>query len=320
MKRDTYRNPEKGFVLEKTKPIFVFVVCVISLWSLQSVAVAGTINVTCGPKETIGNALNKLKPGDTLVVSGTCNENVVIYAEFNRITLDGQGKATINGPDANTAVISVVGRDVTIKGFTVRGGRGGISIISGGMAVVDGNTVENTGSRGVQVGQNSTAWIINNTIRNNPNNGIQIAGSSLAWIGFIGGGREITAPNTIQGNGAAGINVNRASSARIHGNTIADNNRAGVAVQGASQADIGGNAINSNRGEGILVEGNSIVNLGSDTGSGLDELPNTSGAPNSGFGIRCSINSSADGRLGTLNGSKGAKDFSDTGCVDSLIP
>jgi hypothetical protein len=76
----------------------------------------------------------------------------------------------------------------------------------------------------------------------------------------------------------------------------------------------------SNSGNGILAVGNSTVNLGSDTGSALDELPNTSGAPNSGFGIRCSINSSADGRLGTLNGSKGAKNFTDAGCVDSLIP
>ena len=89
-------------------------------------------------------------------------------------------------------------------------------------------------------------------------------------------------------------------------------------VQLASTANIAGNTIKGNGGDRILVVGNSTVNLGSDTESRLAQLPNKSGAPNGGFGIRCSISSTADGRLGTLNGSKGAKDFSDSGCVDSL--
>jgi len=307
--------------MKKTKSIFGLVVCVISLWFLQSVGVAGTIKVTCGPKETIGNALKKLKPGDTLLVSGTCNENVEISAELSRITLDGQGKATVNGPDAKTNTITVLGREVTIKGFTIRGGRRGIAVSRGGTAVIDGNTVENVaGDFGVQVSQSSSARIINNTIRNNPGNGINVSASSFAFIGFVTTLETTARPNTIQNNGTAGINVGRSSAARIHGNTITDNKTAGVLVNRASQVDIGGNTISGNGGDGILVVGNSIVNLGSDTGSGPFQLPNTSGAPNSGFGIRCSINSSADGRLGTLNGSKGTKDFTESGCVDSLIP
>jgi parallel beta-helix repeat protein len=129
-----------------------------------------------------------------------------------------------------------------------------------------------------------------------------------------------TRPNTIQNNGGDGIQVMRTSSAVINRNTITDNKRVGVTVQGASNADIHGNTINSNGRDGIFVTKNSTVSLGSATGSGLFQLPNTTGAPNSGFGIRCSINSSADGRLGILNGSKGAKDFTETSCVDSLIP
>jgi parallel beta-helix repeat protein len=245
---------------------------------------------------------------------------VEITAELSRITLDGQGKATIHGPDKNTPAIAVLGRDITIKGFTVRGGRQGISIVWGGTAIVDGNTVENTGRSGVALSQNSSARITNNTIRNNPNQGILVAGSSFAWIGFTDNVEETTPkPNTIQNNGV-GIEVDRGSAARIHGNTITDNKGYGVGVERGSQADIGGNAINGNGGDGIFMVGNSTANLGSDTGSDFRRTPNTSGAPNSGFGIRCSINSSADGRLGTLNGSKGAKDFKETGCVDSLIP
>jgi len=279
---------------------------------------AATITVDC-PSASLQAVIDKAKPGDTLVVSGTCNENLVINAELSRITLDGQGKATINGPDAKTAVITVLGREVTIKGFTIRGGRQGIQIVRGGTAVVDGNTVENTGQTGVQVSQNGTARIINNTIRNNPSHGIDVAGSSYALIGLLSIFDTIARPNTVQNNGGAGIVVARAS-ARINGNIITDNERAGVTVRLASSAEIGNNTISGNGGDGILVVGNSTVVLGSDTGSGLFQLPNTTGAANSGFGIRCSINSSADGRLGTLIGSKGAKDFTESGCVDSLIP
>jgi parallel beta-helix repeat protein len=287
------------------------------LWLLPSGGEAATIQVDCS-SATLQGAIDKANPGDTLLVSGTCNENVVINVALNRITLDGQGKATIKSKKG--IVIAVKGRDITIKGFAIRGGRVGIRIARGGIALVDGNTVENTRSFGVQVVQNSFARIINNTIRNNSNFGIFVGGSSFAWIGILRGTDRTARPNTIQNNGGAGIRVRTAAAARIFGNTITDNKRAGVLVQRASTATIAGNTINGNGGDGILVVGNSTVNLGSDTGSRLAQLPNNSNAPNGGFGIRCSINSSADGRLGTLNGSKGAKDFSDSGCVDSLKP
>jgi len=147
------------------------------LWLLPSGGEAATIQVDC-PSASLQAAVDKAKPGDILLVSGTCNENVFIQAEVQRITLDGQGKAIIDGPDTTRNVIYVRGRDVTIKGFIVRGGRNGIVINVGGTAVVDGNTVENTGRHGVLVEQVSFARIINNTIRNNPRDGIIVGGSS----------------------------------------------------------------------------------------------------------------------------------------------
>ena len=280
---------------------------------------AATSSIDCS-SASLQAAIDKAKPGDTIFVNGTCNENFNILEEVQRITLDGQGKATINGPDKNTATITVLGRGITIKGFTVRGGQRGILVFRGGTAVVEGNTVENVAAHGVQVAQSSSARIINNTIRSNPGNGILVTSSSQAFIGFLSTSDTTARPNTIQNNGGDGIQVMRTSSAVINGNTITDNKRTGVTVQGASDADIRGNTINSNGRDGIFVTKNSTVSLGSATGSGLFQLPNTTGAPNRGFGISCSINSSADGRLGTLNGSKGAKDFTETSCVDSLIP
>ncbi|MDH4189737.1 MAG: hypothetical protein OEW21_05990, partial [Betaproteobacteria bacterium] len=47
------------------------------------------------------------------------------------------------------------------------------------------------------------------------------------------------------------------------------------------------------------------------------DQPNNTVTNNGGFGIACLINSSADGRLGGLNGASGAKSFG-ASCVDSL--
>lgn len=96
-----------------------------------------------------------------------------------------------------------------------------------------------------------------------------------------------------------------------------------------SHADISNNTINSNGEDGIEVIENSGVNLGNDSGDTIFDLPNdtTVGSENGtaggdpDFGIRCFINSYANGRLGTLNGIDEAKDgFGVGGCRDSLEP
>jgi parallel beta-helix repeat protein len=287
------------------------------LWLLTSPGEAATIKFTCSAKGTIGNAVKKLKPGDTLSVTGTCNENLVIPEETARVVLDGQGKATIKGPDTSIPTIVVSGRGITIKGFTVTGGRDGIVVSRGSQATIDGNTIQGTARFGVQVNQSSFANIVNNTIQNNPGNGITIGGSSYASIGFVTALDKTASPNIIQNNGQNGISVGRSSNARITGNTIRNNKLNGVIVSRASQADITSSTIDGNGMSGIDVSQNSNVQLGADKGTGIFESPNTTTAGNAQVGIKCTVNSSADGRIGTLNGNSGAKDF-DNSCVDSL--
>jgi parallel beta-helix repeat protein len=307
--------------MKKTKTIAAKFSLVLSvmLWLLTSPAYAATIKLNCSAKDTIGNMVKKLKPGDTLSVTGTCNENLVIPEEITRIVLDGQGKATISGSDVSIPTIAVNGRGITIKGFTVTGGRDGIVVSRGGQAVINGNTIQGTARIGLQVNQTSFAVIVNNTIQKNQTNGISIGGSSYASIGFVTALDKTASPNTIQDNGQNGISVQRSSSARITGNTIRNNKLNGVLVSRSSQADITSSTIDANGMSGINVSQNSSVQLGADKGTGIFEAPNTTTAGNSQFGIRCGVNSSADGRLGTLSGNNGAKDF-DNSCVDSLEP
>lgn len=261
-------------------------------WDKPSRTVPGTFDVLC-PGQTIGGALGSLIPGDTLLVNGTCNENVVILEELARVTLDGQGTATIIGLDASQDTINIRGRRILIKGFRITGGNSGINILRGGTATVDDNLIEYTGQHGIGVGQGSVATIVNNTIKNNPVHGIFI-GSGSANIGFRGGD-TVASPNIIQNNGQIGIALGDSSSARIDGNTITgnasfginvaesssarigftgipgsltaantiqNNGPGGIRVASASHAGIEGNMIRNNKGPGIVIETSSSAEIG----------------------------------------------------------
>lgn len=279
------------------------------------------LNVTCDANRTIGKALRHARPGDTLVVNGTCNENVALPAELHRVTLDGRGTAAVHGTDATLSTFNVKGKDIVIKGFTVTGGLRGIEIEAGGSATVDGNVVQQAARDGILVNTGSSAVIVNNTIQNNPEDGIRVSENSTARIGFRES-RDLRTPepNTIQNNTGRGVRLDRNASARIYGNTISHNGNRGVEVRRASYADISSNAIDANGSDGILVNQNSAIGLGADvTEEPLADDPNRTTVNNAGVGIRCGTNSSADGRRGTLTGNGGPTSF-DGSCVNSTLP
>jgi len=108
-----------------------------------------SVTVDCDAGGAINRALTNLKPGDVALVHGTCLENVVIQSEVQRITIDGQGAATVKPPDGRQPAIQVVGREITIRGLTTSGGFSGIAINRGGTAIIDRNTIENASEMGL---------------------------------------------------------------------------------------------------------------------------------------------------------------------------
>jgi parallel beta-helix repeat protein len=290
-----------------------------------------SFNLTCGAGMTISDAVKLLKPGDTLLVSGNCNENVSIPEEIQNITLDGQNQTTIVPLDPSQSTVNIRGRGITIARFTVTGGLNGIIVTRGGAAILEGNTIrnaqtgisltshsvariqnntiENNTDRGVTVAEASTARLDGNTIQNNLSDGILVNEGSSARIG-------LDAPNTIQSNSGRGVIVTRSSSGRIMNNTITNNRGDGVDVLRGSHADIANNDISgngigtTNTVHGILVNYNSAVNLDS---------ANSSSTPNKNFGLVCLNGGMVDGRRGSLNGNAGATSFAN-GCVNNTIP
>jgi parallel beta-helix repeat protein len=283
-----------------------------------SSANAATISVDCDAGNTIMGALASVKPGDTILVSGTCKEQVSIASEFVRITLDGQKKTTIQYPDGAAASPHAFfnrGKDITIKGFTVTGGRqDGIHLSGPASAVIDGNVVVKNSGRGIHIDKGSVARIINTTVEQSGGIGIDITGASYAYIGVIIPRVPALGPNTIRDNGGPGINIERNSGAWIVGNTITGNKESGIAVHRNAQADVIANTINANGGDAITVSYNGGVNFDSEP---RKDGPNqtTAGQNNGGAGIRCTIGGYIDGPPGTLAGTQSPKALDNT-CVD----
>ena len=306
--------------METKQKVRLLLFAILGSFLMVATSGAASFQLNCGHQRTISDALRRLRPGDTLSVSGACNENVQIPEQVVNITLDGQGTATINGPDASSSTINVRGNGITIRNFaSITGGETGIIVTRGGTATIDRNVIQNTGNNGIIVSLSSSARIINNTIQGNPANGILITEGSSARIGFNMPDDTEASPNVIQNNKQDGIVVTRSSSARIVGNTISGNTDNGVLVTRVSHGDVSSNTMDGNGGDGVFVSRNSGVNLGEDTGTGIFDAPNTTKVNNVGVGIRCVINSYGDGRIGTLNGVSGPFSFA-ANCVNATIP
>lgn len=283
------------------------------------VANAATLTVDCDTGGTIMVALTKVQPGDTVLVSGTCKEQVNVLPEITRITLDGQKKSTIQHP--GTAGVSphtfyTRGKEITIKGFTVTGGLDGIHLSGPASAVIDGNVVVKNSGRGIHIDKGSIARILNTTVEESGGIGIDITGASYAYIGVFIPRVPVLAPNIVRNNGGPGINIERTSGAWIVGNTINNNKGNGIAVHRNAQADVIANTINGNGGDAISVSFGSGVNFSSEP---RKDGPNQTVAEqiNGGVAIRCAAGGYVDGPIGTLAGTQGLKVIS-SGCVDRV--
>ena len=278
---------------------------------------ATTKYVDCGNGDTITGSLQFVRPGDTIIISGTCNENLLLSSltgQYNGLTLDGQGTATIAGLDPTLNVIELTGvSEFTIRGLTITGGNDGLSINTGSVIAIDTVVVQNTGRHGIHFQRGSTmGYVVNSTIQNNPGNGIVINENSNVRVGFtdgVGASQGATGPCMIQGNGGHGIRIQRNSSARVYTNTISNNANNGVNIESNSYAEIATNVIGGNAKNGVAVTENSTLHLGNPSGTRNEDQPNTATVPNGQFGLSASWGSYVSGRVGTLTGTSGASTF-----------
>lgn len=250
-------------------------------------AQSGTRNVNCDQGKTIGAALEQAEDHElTIVITGTCQENVVIARD--RVTLlAAHSGAGVNGPNAAASTILVRGAQVTIDGLTITGGsngitgigagqltvrncavtagRSGIVFIEGTSGSVDACTVENNPRHGVLV-ERAIGAVTNSTVTGNAQFGVIVTSGGTGRIGVTTTGAF--AGNTISGNRSAGVQVTTGSSAVVADNTISGNGflpngSAGTLPFGVSvfhsQAHLAKNTITNNAGSGVVVSAGPLV-------------------------------------------------------------
>jgi nitrous oxidase accessory protein NosD len=292
---------------------------------LGTAGIAHAATVDCNKGDKIGPAVAAASAGERIVIRGTCRESVRIPPSAYGLVLEGEGDASIVGPEPREAVILVLGREIAIRRLRLRQGRNGINVLRGASAAIDGVVIEDAGQQqpipgsglGMNIGQHAFASVINSTIRNNRVAGILVHENSGARIGFVDVA-TIVAGNKIEDNGR-GIVIEESAQARVVGTAISGNKGFGIYVARASHLEFADNLIEANGDDGVHVIGASgaIVEIG----DGAVRTPNrTSGDKmNGGFGVSCSLGGYVAGPLGSLTGRKGATNISGN-CSNGLAP
>ena len=273
---------------------------------------------------TIAAAMSEAQPGDTIMITGTCNEAVVV--DKDGITLDGEGTAVIDGGGADAAVILIKGhRNVTLKGLTVRNGLLGIHVDGGAAVGLENVTAQNNnrgadGRDGDGIRITASVASFGGTIRSNHNDGDGIdlfhASSVRATVGShsvevtgngglgidldLGSSFAIRGAIAVTDNTHGGLLIRRTSAAFFLGDsaTFDDNGSTGMHIGGGSSATVAVRSatFNDNGGSGVWVSGGSsaTVSVGSAAFNN-----------NGGSGVAVFEGSTATLSGGAINGNQG---------------
>ena len=210
--------------------------------------------------QTIQAALDAAAEGDTVQVSGTCNES--IFIRNDKTVLDGQGVglggvggAKIIVPAASgDSAVTIRASFVTIEGFSeIIGQRHGITVRGSDNAQIGNNTIKDSVRHTIILTSNASARISDNVITNSGFHGIRVARGANATI----------LDNTITGSRRNGIQLSEVGSAEIEGNTVTDNGRNGLTVSAnaAVRLEDSPNVFERNGGSGIACSTGGSLDL-----------------------------------------------------------
>jgi hypothetical protein len=221
------------------KPVCLVAAVVLVLLVPAGGARAGRVTAV-GPRESIQAAVDRARPGDTILVRGTHRENVAVQTDG--LTLRGVGAVIL--PPASPAVhacfdptevdeavhgICVIGevdfdtgevsryvRHVTVSGFTVRGFTGsGVIAIAGSDTTFAANVVRDNGDAGVTTAQSTGTRMLAN----------DASGSRFGLFLLAAVGGEVDG-NAVHGNCVGVFAFAGASSFRVAANLVHGNTRA----------------------------------------------------------------------------------------------
>lgn len=301
---------------------------VIALFMPRSAA-AETLRVHCDEGQTISRAIDRLTAlgpigtagPNTLLVSGTCNENVTINGMAN-LTLEGTPSATING-NANgngTSLWITESQNITVNNFTINGfgvycaasncmmnndtvqnsAGNGVSVGVSASMLLNSSTVQNNAGAGVGIRIDGDVILAGSTVQGNAGGGVMLQSGAVLTVTLQSQGFNVIGPagSTIQNNGQDGILADVNSTLRILlGANITGNARDGIRLEGGSKAFLSNVSVTGNTGHGVRIGDLSFVEFVNQ---------NTITGNNSGVGtpldVVCDPQYSATRGIGTLSG------------------
>jgi len=241
---------------------------------------SSTFKVDCNKNGSINAELamltnTSMTRGVTILVSGTCNENVLIQG-FDRLNLVTASLGTsINDQSQGTkATVDIEdSQNVTVHGFTINGGAFGVVCGSTSLCYLSGNTIQSSVSNGVLVSAASNAVLVGNIIQNNGGAGLVVNLNSSANSNYdtfqsnvddgirANQGHLFAGASTVQNNGGDGIVAIYHSDIRLGGCTISGNLNTGIAVLRGSEAGISGTTVTGNALDGSPGSGSVVREL-----------------------------------------------------------
>ncbi len=260
---------------------FSFILLVASGAASQC-AQAANLTVNCDQKETIHKAVKLLATANPqgpnmITVSGSCRENILIQG-MDRLTLiTKNGGSITDRSNGSLAVVDIEdSHSVTLQGFTINGGAGGVNCGSASVCNLTGNTIE---AGGVGVRGGSRSFLESNVIQNGGRGATVEDGSQMfssddvfqsnAAQGIvIGDGVYFVASNSSFLNNGVGI-LAAASNLLLHGGTISGSIGNGMTMLAGSTVVFRDSAtVTGNGGDGVHLEDASFAGFQSATVTG----------------------------------------------------
>jgi hypothetical protein len=224
------------------KRVFLDACLLVALAALPAASHAAVIHVNCALGQKIAAALAPAIDGDTIAVSGTCAENIVVVRDGITIAKDPAVAAAAAGIRGQ---VTVVGRRVVISLLSILGPEpplptgliAGVWATNGASVFLDRTVVAQHTVAGILAGRNASVVTDRVSVLNNAGDGVVAQGGATIQLDST----VTTLASSVTNNGGRGVVVDRGSSVSIHGAPAAPiviSGNAGIAVFAADGGSV----------------------------------------------------------------------------------
>ena len=197
-----------------------------------------------GNYSKIQDAIDNATDGDTVYVYDDLSPYYERLSIQKSLSIIGEEKnSTIINGDGNSAILTIQAHQVTINGFTLRGGLRGIYVNGNyNNCSIENNIISHCSQTGIALYKGNDILITRNIIMNNTWYGISLSTSS----------NTIVSDNRIENNTNYGMTCTSCSRITLARNIIRKNNASGIRISSSTYMNINGNIFSSRNGLNIL--------------------------------------------------------------------